>query len=223
MAGTGAIPAPVMEVFKKVGTGAVADALAMAGLDGSISDIRPARGFEDARVVGPAVTVFWAPARPGTPQHTNFNAVHGTASGSVLVIDGKGMHRRFGGDRHAEYAKRHGLAAFVIWGGVRDLAGYREVGMPLYCLGGTTKAKPGNFRVAAINVPIEVGGVVVKPDDIIVADEDGVVAVPKEAIDTVMENLKSVLQVEEEVNRAIERGALPEEINAIATKKKPRK
>jgi regulator of RNase E activity RraA len=211
-----------MKVFKKVGTGAVADALAMARLEGSIPDIRPARGFEDGRIVGPAVTVYWAPARPGTPEHTHFNAIHAAAPGSVLVIDGKGMHQRFGGDRHAEYAKRHGVAAFVIWGGVRDIAGFREIGMPLYSLGGSTKAKPGNFRVAAINIPVEVGGVVVNPGDIIVADEDGVVAVPKEAVSVVMENLKVVLRVEEEVNKAIERGAAPEEINTIATSKKPK-
>ncbi len=46
----------------------------------------------------------------------------------------------------------------------------------------------------------------VKPGDIIVADEHGLVAVPKEAIDLVMENLQKVIQAEEGVNRAIARG-----------------
>ncbi len=215
--------AQAMEMLKRVSTGMVEDALNMSGLQGGIAGVRPARGSEDAKIVAPAATVLFGPPRPGTPKLTNFRAIHESAPGSVLVIDGKGVDGHFTGDNQGEYAKARGLVAVVVYGGARDIEGFRRIGMPLYCTGSATRNKPNTLQAAACNVPVEVGGVLVKPGDIIVADEDGVVAIPLEALPTVMENLRTIFEVEGGMERAIQDGAPIDEIETIIGKKKPRK
>jgi 4-hydroxy-4-methyl-2-oxoglutarate aldolase len=223
MTSTGGISSEAMETLKQVSTGMVIDALAMAGIQGGVPDVRPARGAEDARVVGPATTILFGQPDPGAPKMSVYRAISNSEPGSVLVMDGRGLNRHFTGDNQGEWAKRHGLLAVVVYGGARDIAGYRDMGMPLYCVGSATADKPKDLQVAGHNVPVDLGGIPVKQGDIIVADEDGVVVVPAEALGTVMDNLRIMFEVEEGMSRAIKAGAPVEEIEAVIAKKKPKK
>lgn len=218
-----AIPAEVMELLRKVSTGMVEDALRISGIKTGIAGIRPIRGFEDMKLIGPAATVLFSPARPGSPALNNYIVIEQTPPGSVLVIDGKGYEGHFTGDHQGALAKRQGLAGMVVYGGARDFAGYRDMGMPLYCTGAATRDKPEDLKLTAYNVPIEIGGVTVKPGDVIIADEDGVVAIPQEAFDTLIQNIKIMFEVEEGMDRAIKAGAPASELSVIIGKKKPKK
>ena len=62
----------------------------------------------------------------------------------------------------------------------------------------------------------------VKPGDVIMADEDGVIAIPAESLEIVIENIKVIFEVEESMGKAIQRDATLEEIIAIISKKKPK-
>jgi 4-hydroxy-4-methyl-2-oxoglutarate aldolase len=135
------------------------------------------------------------------------------------LIDGNGLANHFTGDNQGECAKRRGLLGTVVYGGARDVAGYRKMGMPLWCMGPGTADKPRGVGVLGHNVPITIGGVQVKPGDIIVADEDGVVAIPQEALGKVLENLKVMTEVEEGMEKGIHRDAPVEELEAIIAKK----
>ena len=142
--------------------------------------------------------------------------------GSVLVIDGKGAEGHFTGDNQAACAKKQGLEAVVVYGGARDIAGYRKVGMPLYCTVPATPDKPGGFKLTAYNVPIEIGGAMIKPGDIIIGDEDGIAFIPAEMLDVFMENIKIMFEVEKEMQQAMQNEATVEEITKILSKKKSR-
>lgn len=198
----------------------IADALLMAGIEGGILGVRPVRGCEDAKIVGPATTVLFGPPTPGAPKMTMYRAIRNSAPGSVLVMDGKGHGGHFTGDNQGECAKRRGILGTVVYGGARDVAGYRRMGMPLWCMGTATADKPQGVGIAGYNVPIEIGGVPVKPGDIIVADEDGVVAIPQESLKAVLENLKVIVEVEEGMEEAIQRDAPVEELEAIIARKR---
>ncbi len=201
-------------------TGMVNDALAMAGVLGSIVGIRPARGFEDAKIIGPASTVFMAPPHPDTPPMSMYAAIRGQAPGNVLVIDGGGWDAACTGDNQGETAKRQGLAGVVVHGGARDVAGFRALGMPLFYRGPATRIP--RAQITGVNVPVEVGGVTVRPGDVIVADEDGVVSIPASLLATVVDHLQTILEVERGMEAALSRSASVEEIAAILAKKKPR-
>lgn len=73
---------------------------------------------------------------------------------------------------------------------------WRRAGMPLFCTGLATKDTPAGMRIRGYQMPIEIGGVPVKPDDILVADEDGIVVVPRESLDAVVEKITLIVDVE---------------------------
>jgi 4-hydroxy-4-methyl-2-oxoglutarate aldolase len=223
MTDTVSIPKEAAELLRKATTGMVNDALALLGFNGGIPGVRPARGSEAAKVVGRVATIAFGPPRPDSPKLTMYETIRYTPAGSVLVVDGKGMNAHFTGDNQGACAKQQGLAGMVVYGGARDIAGYRAMGMPLYCTGSATVDKPSDIRIVGYNVPVEVGGVSVRPDDIIVADEDGVVCIPAEALAATMERLQVIFDVEEAMEKAIPEGAPVDEIKAIIARKKPKK
>ena len=213
------IPQEASEALRKASTGMVNDALAMTGLNGGIKGVRPARGSEDFKVVGRVATVLFGAPRPDSPKLTMYQTIRDTPAGSVLVIDGKGMDVHFTGDNQGECAKRQGLAGIVVYGGARDIAGYRAMGMPLYCMGSATVDKP-DIRIVGYNVPVEVAGVTIRPGDILIADEDGVVCIPAEALLATLKKLQIIFEVEAAMEKAIVNCAPVEELKAIIAKKK---
>ena len=220
MENTAAIPAKAWQALEKASTGMVNDALALVGIQGSVVGIRPARGFEDTKIVGPASTVFLAPPHPDTPPKSMYAAIREQPRGNVLVIDGSGWEANFTGDNNGHCALRRGLVGVIVNGGARDVAGFRALGCPLFSTGAATRVE--KFQITGVNVPIEVGRVTIRPGDIIVADEDGVVAIPASLLDTVVERLSTIFAVERDMEDALKRDAPVQEIAAIIARKKPK-
>jgi 4-hydroxy-4-methyl-2-oxoglutarate aldolase len=223
MADVVSIPREAAETLKKANTGMINDALALAGLNGGIKGVRPARGSEDSAILGRVATVLFGSPRPDSPKLNMYQTIRDTPAGSVLVIDGKGMDCHFTGDNQGACAKHQGLAGMVVYGGARDIAGYRAMGMPLYCTGSATVDKPSDIQICGYNVPVEVAGVTVRPGDVIIGDEDGVVCIPAEALSVTLEKLQIIFGVEEAMEKAIAVGASVDEIKAIIARKKPKK
>jgi regulator of RNase E activity RraA len=222
MSHVSSVPKEVMEILREASTGVVADALAVIGFQGGVDEIHPARGFEDIKIVGPASTIQFGPPQPDTPKLTNYDIVETLSPGSILVIDAKGVSAHFAGDNVASYCKWRGLSAVVLFGAARDVAGWRRMGMPLYCTGLATKDKPANMRITGYQIPVEIGGVLVRPGDLIVGDEDGIVVVPKESLEVLLEKVKLLFDVEAAMQQAIQRGASGKELSGIIARKKPK-
>ncbi len=96
--------------------------------------------------------------------------------GDVIVIDGEGdLGQALVGEIILAAAEAKGVAGFVIDGAIRDVAAIGKSTLPCYARGvihrGPYKNGPGR-----INVPVAIGGLVVNPGDLVVGDEDGVVA-----------------------------------------------
>ena len=72
-----------------------------------------------------------------------------------------------------------GFAGAVIDGGVRDVAHLRKIGFPVYALGIVPSTSVRHYRFDAANIPLVCDGVEVQPGDIVTADNDGVVVVPR--------------------------------------------
>ena len=96
----------------------------------------------------------------------------------VMVVEDGNDIAGMGGLMGTAMAARNYSGA-VIDGGVRDVAYLQKIGFPVYALGIVPSTSVGHYRFAGSNIPVTCDGVQVNPADIIVADPDGVVVVPK--------------------------------------------
>lgn len=106
--------------------------------------------------------------------------------GDVVVVDGGGdLTNALVGELMLSYARARGAAGMVIDGAVRDLAWIRENGFPVFAAGVTHRG-PYKDGPGEINVPVAIDGMVIHPGDLVVGDEDGVLAVPLDEAEAVL-------------------------------------
>jgi regulator of RNase E activity RraA len=155
---------------------------------------RPLRP-EQPRLVGPAFTLRFVPAREdlATPESWSLpistrTAVEAMPEGCIAVVDAMGVTDAgiFGDILCARMAKR-GVAALVTDGVVRDLEGVRGTGLPVWCNGYAAPPSVAGLTFVGWGEPIGCGGVAVFPNDVIVADQDGVVLIPQAELERVLD------------------------------------
>ena len=107
-------------------------------------------------------------------------AIDGGAKDSVYVMtveDGADIAGMGGLMGTTMYSR--GYAGAVVDGGVRDIAQLKRIGFPVYALGPVPSTSVGHYKLGGANIPMLCDGVQVQPGDIVAADADGVVVVPR--------------------------------------------
>ncbi len=146
-------------------------------------------------VSGPAFTAR-CPAGDNLMMHA---AVHRAPAGSVVVVEAGDVDFAVAGGNVVAVAQRRGIAGFVVDGVIRDLAEVRALGFPVYARG--VIPVPGVKEVAApLNEPVSCGGVAVHAEDLVVADEEGVVVVPAARRADVLRDAEALLAREAAVS-----------------------
>lgn len=126
------------------------------------------------RIAGPAYPVA-CPAGDNLMLHV---ALHRAPAGSIVVCAAGDTNWAMAGGNVCAYAQVRGIAGFVVDGAIRDLAETRANRFPVFARG--VIPIPGARRTAGlIDVPVVCGRVVVAPGDVVVADEEGIVVLPK--------------------------------------------
>jgi regulator of RNase E activity RraA len=124
--------------------------------------------------VGRALTVK---VRPGDNLMIH-KAIDIAEPGDVIVVDGGAeLTQALVGELMQMHAQTRRVAGFVVDGAVRDVAAFYAADFPCFARGNTHRG-PFKEGPGEINVPVAIGGLVVEPGDLIVGDEDGLVAVP---------------------------------------------
>jgi 4-hydroxy-4-methyl-2-oxoglutarate aldolase len=190
----------VIDRLGEIGTASVHEAIGRVGFVGP--HIRPIQ--QDARIAGSAVTVL---SHPGDNIMIHA-AVEVCRPGDVMVVvnTAPSTHGMFG-DLLAGSLMAHGVRGLVIDAGVRDTADLRQMGFPVWSqhvsCQGTVKSTPGS-----VNVPVVLGGVTVRPGDVICADDDGVVVVGREDAAWALEQSEARLVKEAATRERLNAGEL---------------
>jgi RraA family protein len=127
--------------------------------------------------------------------------------GDVLVIDASSsMMTAVIGDLVSTKARHRGIAGVVVDGLVRDLDGILALGdFPVFARG-TTPLGPLHRGPGEVNYPVSVGGIVVNPGDVVIGDADGVVVVPQESAESLLQRLEARAPGAAEYQSAVARG-----------------
>jgi regulator of RNase E activity RraA len=160
-------------------TGTTSDAMDELELDRVVpaSVLRPSD--PKARIVGQALTVLnrKAAERRKTSGLADIEAHNLARPGDVLVVQGVAGISSMGGVS-ASIGKRQGEIAAVVDGAVRDIDHSRSIGYPIWSAGVSPITGKWRIETMAVNQPVQIAGVEVKPGDLVVADECGVCFVP---------------------------------------------
>ncbi|MES1163070.1 MAG: RraA family protein [Rhizobacter sp.] len=173
----------LIEGFSAVAIASVADAVdKLTGKRGYMdASIKPR--INDKRICGPAATVLESATDEFVPPQHALDLIDEAPKGSVIVISIEGGQPDVAvwGGLMTAGAVANGHVGAVLDGGVRDLTEIRrDYDFPVYAREVSPGTTLGRYKTVAAQVPVRVGGVVVHPGDIIVADVDGVVVVPHE-------------------------------------------
>jgi 4-hydroxy-4-methyl-2-oxoglutarate aldolase len=192
-------PAAV-ESLGQYGTATVHEAMGRTGLTGP--RFRPIQC--GARIAGSAVTVLcW----PGDNLMIHAAIEHCVPGDVLVVTTNSPSSDGLFGELFATALQARGVHGLVIDAGVRDVADLRDMNFSVWSTAvsaqGTVKASAG-----AVNIPITLGNAVVSPGDVVVADDDGVVIVPRHDVDATLTACAARLDKEAAARKAFRNGEL---------------
>lgn len=175
------------------GTSAISDALDRLGLAGSARGIAPLT--DGRRMAGPAFTVRYVAA--GSPPGTVGDYIDDVAAGAVVVLDNAGRTDcTVWGDILTAVAADRGIAGTAINGVCRDTHRALSTGYPIYSCGRFMRTGKDRVEVAEVGDVVNLGDVQVRPGDLVVGDDDGIVVVSAGRADEVLALAASIAETE---------------------------
>ncbi len=200
------IPRPAKKIVKgfvSLPTAAISDALDAFGLRGGCEGILPV--VQGAKMAGPAFTIRYVPI--GQVKGTVGDYIDIVEPGDVIVLDNYGRTDcTVWGDILTMVAKQKGIAGTVIDGVCRDVPYIIKEKYPIFTRGRFMMTGKDRVMVEAMNVTVSIGKTQVKPGDIMVGDDTGVVVVPHERAEEVLKLALDIEKAENRIEKAVRGG-----------------
>lgn len=207
--------AATLAAYRQVTTATLTTVLLKKGLRNVwIRGAFPLRPGQE-RLAGPAFTLRFVPAREdlATPQSwsspiSTRAAIEAMPAGAMTVVDAAGC-RDAGifGDILCQRMRLRQVAGLVTDGVVRDLEGVLGTGLPVWAAGAAAPPSVAGLTFVNWNEPIGCGGVAIFPGDLLVADRDGAVVVPRALVREVLEAASAQESLEDWIMQEVRGGA----------------
>lgn len=187
------------QAVSEVSVSHISDAMGRVGVPAGLLPLNP-----QARLLGTAYTIRpW----PGDNLTLHYALKH-AQPGQVLVVDGGGhTDVALWGELMSLCAKAQGLAGIAVDGAVRDRDVLEKLDFPVYARAVTPRG-PLKLAMGQVNLPVNCGGVVVQPGDLLVGDADGLVVIPAAQADQVLTAALAVAARERQLQSQIRGGAV---------------
>jgi regulator of RNase E activity RraA len=173
--------------FDKMATTNLSDAMDKVGIRGAVIGIRPM--YECPKIVGRAVTMKVTAAGMVKPKaHMGVRAIDADNRGD--------LYNNCWGEILSMGAKMKGVSGVVIDGAGRDIDACKEFEFPVYARGTVPITARGRIMEESVNEVVRIGDVQARPGDIVIADVNGVVIIPVEKLDEVIEAAEGIVEKE---------------------------
>lgn len=202
----------LIEKFQALPTGNIMDAMAKLGIRRGVVLGLDAYSPTQRKLVGFAKTIkqmqrHQTSGDSGLATHSKV-IDNDLSFGDVLVIDVDGRKDVCtGGAILALRAKLRGAAGYLINGCLRDRQEIIDLDFPVFACGAVPVKSSPDLETVGIDIPVEIGGVQIRPGDLIVGDDTGVVVVPKEAAPDVIKCAEEIKAKEEKVTELVQQGS----------------
>lgn len=196
----------IIEEFYTFSTTNISDALDKLNLKSGVVGILPA--FDCPKIVGEAVTIkVTASGLVTSRYHLGAEAITAAKAGEIIVIDNGGRTDvSCWGEVLSYGAQMKGIKGVIIDGAFRDLDGIKEMGFPVYARGVVPVTARGRITQESFNTLVRCGNAQVRPGDIVMADGSGVVIIPREKAEEVLEVAANIYKKEREMIEEIKKG-----------------
>lgn len=202
----------LVALFDGLDTPGVSDAMDKLGLPGQCLGVAPLDNYSKV-IVGPAFTVQYVSA--SVPPGTVGDFIEDVAPGDVVVIDNGGRTDcTVWGDIMTQYAGTRQIAATVIDGVCRDVNKALGDGYPIFSKGRFMRTGKDRVQVQSVNQPVSIGTARVCACDIVVADANGVVIVPRARAVEVAACARQIESIEADIRALISQGKTLKEARA---------
>jgi 4-hydroxy-4-methyl-2-oxoglutarate aldolase len=163
----------------------------------------------DTVLIGRCKTTLWAEmAHPDPkPYELELRAVDECQPGDVLIAAANGSPRSgIWGELLSTAARNAGCLGVIVDGAVRDVRQMRQMNFPCFARATIVYDSKDRQRVIDVDVPVEIDGISFAPGDLVIADADGVVVVPKAVEVSVVRRAWDKVHAENQVRDAIQKG-----------------
>ncbi|CEG46634.1 -like protein [Plasmopara halstedii] len=210
MAAISALPSDAQQHLAKLSVCAIADAMAQLKIQGHIVDVTLLRGITaplTVNICGPAFTVQVVPATGPAVSKLPFHYVDLIEVGQVIVISAPTDTTTgvFGG-LLASASKIRGAAGVVTNGRIRDIEEISSICLPIFSCGTTVHGQRGSTMVASVKCPVVIGGCVVRNNDIIRGDINGVIVIPVEHAAEIAAKAQIIEEQDNKIADAVKQG-----------------
>ena len=192
----------LIEKFKAMDTTSISDAMDRLGLRGGCYGIVPL--VAGVKIAGTAFTVRYRPC--GVEKGTIGDFMDDASPGQVYVIDNGGRPFTVWGDIMTIYAQKLGIAGTVIDGNCRDIPGILERRYPIFTRGRFMVTGKDRVELDGVNIPVSISDVKVRPNDIVVGDDTGIIIVPFDKAEAVLKAAVEIEEKEQEILALVAKG-----------------
>jgi isocitrate/isopropylmalate dehydrogenase/regulator of RNase E activity RraA len=195
-----------MKQLKNFSTAEISDALDACGIEGALLHIKPLS--PGTRLFGPAYTVQYTPyEEPSSTFKNAANYIDAVPSDSVIVIDNNGQPDcTVWGEILTQVALHKLIAGTVIHGAVRDVETIRALNYPLFCNAVYMRSGKNRVHKSREQCPLIINNVTINPGDILCADDNGVLVIPRDLITDILAKIHNIRATEDEIKAAIKSG-----------------
>ncbi|MHA2097627.1 MAG: RraA family protein [Candidatus Kariarchaeaceae archaeon] len=202
------------EILQSVSSTNISDALDRLSIQGILDGIKAVHD-NNKSVFGRVVTVKLTDKKVDNPPNLGVEAVENAKSGQIIVMANEGrVKMACWGGILSTASKEKRISSVIIDGACRDIDEINSLDFPVYARGVAIRSAKNRVYQEAINVPVMVSDVKIKPNDIIFGDQNGVVCIPQEFEEKILSQAWKLYQVETEMTSEIISGKSIGEVNS---------